>query len=268
MRTRTFIGLVFLIAALLVASTPPLLNATASGVETVGIQTGLMTAPGQTKESKAARKAAEKTVDPALQLRGYAFQENGDFRDTVAVDERAAVGHDRLVAGNSRVALPGQWTEGSDDTPHSMDASGVLLDATGCPVFPTGTDVAALMADTKVQATYGGLVAKADDPVACQAFVEDLMNGKAATPTVTPGVDRQRASITRGSRTAILIGLRQVELLEQLMSDSDMNDKLDEMRGTGGATSSAATTGTAASTTAAGGGTAGAATSSTAKSTK
>ena len=129
MRTRTFIGLALLIVALIVASTPQLLDPTARGVATLGTQAGLIKPlPGSASDERASSKG--KQLKPALQLHGYELQKNGDLRDTVSAQERSANARGRLIDGSHRVGLPGEPESSQTDLPYPAP-SAMLLDDTG-----------------------------------------------------------------------------------------------------------------------------------------
>lgn len=140
MPTRTsFIGLILLIAALLVASVPQLLTPTADGVERLAVRTGMLDEerpPKRTRsEPEDEQPAPGKLADPALTLRGHAVEEDGDLRDTVEVAERAATSRGRLAAGTTRRPLPGALVEADRALPPASIEDGVLLDVAGCPMF-------------------------------------------------------------------------------------------------------------------------------------
>jgi hypothetical protein len=227
MRTRTFIGLAFLIVALLVASNPVLLDRTAHGVEVAGLQVGVLHG---SSDGSPPYKASKSQAPSALSLKGYEVDKAGNLVDTVALDKRGAVGTTRLADGATRIALPGQLAGVGQDAPPYPDTGKLLLDVTGCPVFRDGTDVAALLADPTQKLAYTAAVNASDDPKACAAFVTGAATP--ATPsTLTPATSRELASLSRGGYVDLVVGLREMDMLTAMVSMKEASAQLAKLQG-------------------------------------
>jgi hypothetical protein len=193
MPTRTFIGLILLVFALMVASTPMLLDPAAAG-----LQRGLEAAgvPGLTQATiKRDDRAKTGKVTNKLILKGY---ERGsqDMTDTLPLGDRAV--HQpggRLTAGTHRVLLPGESVTSDPLSPPVEVKGGVLLDGAKCPVFRAGVDVATLWKDPTQQQKYLDKAASADNPTACTALIKNRVAvATNATRTDQPGaMDVNRA---------------------------------------------------------------------------
>ncbi len=260
MRTRTFLGLILLVAALIVASTPALLTPTAKGVEHLAVQAGVLDDHAQLAKDR--RKAQEQReedsgvkVEDRLELKGFIEEKDGDLRDTKPVGDREVNERGRLEMGATRVALPGQ-KPGTDaySAPFAAE-DGVLLDIDGCPVFRPEADVAAMMANPDTKTLYDGKVTTADDAAACRTIFDE----RVALATAD-GSDRPRGAIARHgaglqyeSMESLGITVSQYELLLDIFDFSDTSDALASATATTGSSSAGttATTSTTATTTSA-----------------
>ncbi|MCW2974640.1 MAG: hypothetical protein JWN72_2913 [Thermoleophilia bacterium] len=170
MRTRTFIGMIILILALIVASTPPLLDVVSKGVQAGAHKAGVpgVDAVAAAPDSRKPAKAAGGTVDPRLELKGYT-QTGADLRDGYSTAERAATQGYRLATGTHRQLMPGQLSEATAASPPLTGAEGVLLDSDGCPLLRPGADSTQVLATPEAKQLYADKVASADDPASCRA---------------------------------------------------------------------------------------------------
>ena len=243
MRTRTFIGLILLVAALLVASTPALLTPTAKGVEHVAVQAGIMpdVEAAERKEKQRQEQAAEGAADPALALKGFSREKNGDLRDTVTNNERASNQRGRLEAGDRRVRMPGQLeNQDAYSPPIVLEEGAMLLDSTGCPMMPTTAEEVAYIATDEGSAAYGQRVANADDPTTCQADLLAAVKAVNTGPTsILPGDRRRIASSVRSDSDRWVVDLHMWNLWRDMFSDYDTatTDAMKARRGLGAATS-------------------------------
>jgi hypothetical protein len=227
MRTRTFIGLAFLIVALIVASNPVLLDSTARGVEVAGLQVGLLHG---SSNGTPTYKSSKKQAASALALKGYQLDKSGNLVDTVPLDKRGAVGSTRLLGGSTRVLLPGQLEGTGTDAPPYPATGKLLLDVTGCPVFRAGTDVAALLADPATKLAYTNAVNASTNPKACSTFINGLVT--ANTPsTLAPATSRELASMSRGGYADLIIGLREMDMLNAMLSMKAASAQLAKLQG-------------------------------------
>lgn len=239
MTAKTFIGLIFLIAALLVASVPELLEPTAAGVEKAAVSVGVLPkAKPAAAEAKQPANTGDDTADPRLTLRGFVQEEDGDLRDTVDPIDRESNLRGRLETGTARISLPGQVADPGGSVPPASSEDGVLLDITGCPLFRPDTDVAVLLANPAMQALYSSKVADADDPAACNTLLQERI-ATATEPLTVPALGstttRERAAIRRGGAAAMIIGLNEIELLAQFMDDAEIQEALAALDGSAAA---------------------------------
>ncbi|MCW2928602.1 MAG: hypothetical protein JWM86_2570 [Thermoleophilia bacterium] len=207
MPNRTFLGLILLIIALVVASTPALLTPTARGVEAVGVRAGVIKqqTPSTRGSDTSASSKADTPVKPYLAMRGYQLERDGDLRD-VAGDTRPTDGRGRLATGSTRIAMPGEALRTATDSPPVTTEGGVLLDATGCPLFAEDADVATLMADPDAASLYATKAGDADDPAACATLLQARVDAATATPATTlPGDRRALASALRDDSQRMLM---------------------------------------------------------------
>ncbi|MCW2924314.1 MAG: hypothetical protein JWM98_1718 [Thermoleophilia bacterium] len=223
MRNRTFLGLIFLVAALLVASTPQLLAPTSRGVELVAIKAGVMqdpakAAPHRPKRSGKGGNAAEGQLvvqgyklAPAageqMMIKGYFVDpKTGDMVDGSDIGVRGA--HPtRLAAGADRARLPGAPVIDRVNPP-VLSQDGVLLDITNCPVFPADANVASIIADPTTKQLYANKAASADDPKACRTALDATIKA-AVSPTgfALPGDRRQLAASVRTDSQRLMFDL-------------------------------------------------------------
>lgn len=230
MRTRSFIGLAFLILALLVVSTPALLEPTAAGVESLAISTGVLEPPKLVNGPR----ASDEDVDPVearLQLRGHVADENGDLRDVAREGARDPLGGQRLASGSTRRGLLG--TDADDPLAGPVAGDALLLDRTGCPTFPKNADLATLLDAPETRERYTAAVAAADDPAACRealnAQIEAAPAGAAAESPTDATIRRGLALDRRAQRNlhAMVISLHEITLLDELLSSARIAEALD-----------------------------------------
>lgn len=214
MKTRSFIGLLLLVIALVVVASPSVLEPAAGGLDraatTLGIPAAktpkdpsVPTAP--TDGSNFDPKAKDVEVAPrAMIVKGY-DEGDPDLRDRFQAADRDPAGRGRLVAGQSRLPLPGQ--EGGSDLllPPTTAEGGVLLDVTGCPVFAPGADVAAMMADPDTIVRYEERVANADDAALCGPLFDQRVEA-AINPTASPAGDMTTRAAQRDVAASIRTG--------------------------------------------------------------
>lgn len=241
MNARTFIGLIILIAALFVASVPELLDPTARGLEQAAVKVGALDPdPAKAQAAKAEAKAKadepdpDELAEPRLALKGFVVEEDGDLRDSVDPAERESFRRGRLTAGASRTRLPGQQEPVDEQVPPAAAEDGVLLDITGCPVFRSDTDVAALLADPDMVDLYAAKVEESDDPEACDLLLQERIAEATIVPAATPlgaTTARERAAIRRGGAMAMIIGLSELELMASFMDDEQLQEALAALEG-------------------------------------
>lgn len=254
MRTRTFLGLILLVAALIVASTPALLTPTANGVEQLAIEAGVLEDRALlAKERRQAQEQREEdsgiTVEERLELKGFTEEKDGDLRDTQAVGDREDNERGRLEAGAMRLALPGQKPGTDAYSPPFAAEDGVLLDIDGCPVFRPEADVAAMMANADTKTLYDGKVTTSDDAATCRTvFAERIALATADNSDEPKGaIARRAAGLQYESMESLGITVSQYELLLDIFDFSDTSDALAGAAATTGTGST--TTGTATKTT-------------------
>lgn len=232
MPKSTFIGLIFLVAALLVASVPALLEPTAGGVEKGLVGVGVLPKPPAPADAGKSSKSG-KSSKPQLQLKGFEVQKNGDLRDTVDPLDREDAASGRLERGATRLLLDGQRPE--SDVPPASTEDGVLLDITGCPLLRPDTDVAVLLANPDTANLYATKVGAADDPAACTALFRERV-AEATAPVTAPPLgsttQRDRDSIRRGGTSSMIVALAEIQLLSSFMDDSELQDALAALDGT------------------------------------
>lgn len=234
MRTRSFIGLIFLVIILMIVSIPALLVPTAAGVERVGVALGAFPDAEAKAKKDAAEDAASSAEPPeaALVLKGHTLTADGDLRDTATPAERASNQHGRLAEGDTRTLLPGQLSDqDAYSRPPISAENGMLLDSTGCPTFDENTDVAAMFADAKVQKAYVAKAAKADDPKACTALLDARAAADAKLPeTLLPGDRRQASQMIRTDSDRMLIDLYRLGLYDTFFGSTDTSKQATKIR--------------------------------------
>ena len=257
MRTRTFLGLILLVAALIVASTPALLTPTANGVEQLAIEAGVLEdQKALAKERAKAQEEREKergvAVEDRLEIKGFVEEQDGDLRDTKPVGDREVNERGRLEAGSARLMLPGQKPGTDAYSPPFAAEDGVLLDIDGCPVFRPEANVAAMMADPDTKTLYDGKVTTSDDAAACRVVFDERVAIATADDSGEPSgaMGRRMAGLQYESLESLGITVSQYELLLDIFDFSDPADALaaaDETTGTSGAAATGdATTGAGA----------------------
>jgi hypothetical protein len=233
MRTRAFIGLILLVAAMMVATIPALLTPASGGIERVLVLAGLLDDPEYeaAKERKRdAEQSSDEQVDGRLELKGFEVTEEGDLRDTTPVGERDANQRGRLETGSRRTLLPGQAASTDAYDAPLTDPENLLLDANGCPMFRPGTDVPALLNDPETNQRYADRAASADDPADCALVLQARVDAATAAAEATdelPGTRRQRGSLRRGGLHAQVIVLTELQMLGSLIDARDLQAGLD-----------------------------------------
>lgn len=255
MRTRTFLGLILLVAALIVASTPALLTPTANGVERLAVEAGVLEDQSQLqKEREQARAKREQdsdvTVDERLEIKGFEQEKDGDLRDTKAVGERDVNLRGRLEDGSQRVLMPGEKPGTDAYSPPFAAEDGVLLDIDGCPVFRPEADVAAMMADPDTKTRYDGKVTTSNDAAACRAVFDQRVALATADGADAPSgaMARRAAGIRYQSMESLGITVNQYAMLLDIFDFTDASDALAAAAATTGSSGSAAGTSTTTST--------------------
>lgn len=238
MRMSSFIGFVFLVAAIMVAATPSLLARTSEGVEWALVEAKLM--DGR-KDGRARAKGGEEpgSADPIeaqLVFKGHVVEEDGDLRDLTQSRERAGDQRARLASGSRRISMPGQsQLPDAYALPTVTTEDGVLLDATGCPHFDPTTDVTSLLADPVVAVRYAAKVAEADDAAACRAaFEARIAEFAPAEPGALAGDRRLAATGLRSDSDRLLLEVYRVQLFAEVMGvdEADRQDLVDGARAT------------------------------------
>lgn len=254
MRTRTFLGLILLVAALMVASTPALLTPASAGIERLAVDVGMLPnkaaiAKAERKQQKAREKELGTTVDPRLELKGFTREEDGDMRDTQPVGEREINVRGRLASGSQRLGLPGERPGRDAYSPPFAAEDGVLLDIDGCPVFRPDADVATMLADPTTQKLYADKVASADDAAYCQAVFQERIAVATAVEEDRPtgAAQRQLAGLQYEGFASLGITMREYEMLTRIFGFEDMPDVLEAARS--GDTSATTTSETVTTTT-------------------
>ena len=223
MRTRTFLGLILLVAALLVSATPALLTPASRGVEQLAARAGVPGVQVPERATQRADGAAATPVESSLELKGY-VAEGTDLRDQFRVGERSANHSRRLLDGRGRTLLPGERRGSEVDAPPYSSDEGILLDAEGCPVFRPETDVAKLWKNPDSRQLYVDRAASADDPAACRTMLDERRgiavgstDGAAATLA-----RRELAGIERGDLTSMLISLEGLSILGSMFDVAEL----------------------------------------------
>jgi len=228
MRFRSFIGLILLIFALVVASTPALLTPAAKRVEQLAITTGVLD-PGTPNATRvAASKRKTGSVPSKLELKGYEVTKNElknsfDLKDDFPDSVRAANRRSRLAGGSERQRLPGQLRLSDTYEPPATQNGGILLDIDACPRFRPDTDVAELLANVDINARYEAMIQKSNDPIACAATYDARVaeaNGTNGDAPVTGALGRQLESMSRGDLASVYILTREVTLMDEIFGIS------------------------------------------------
>ncbi len=217
MRTRSFIGLILLIAVLMVVSIPALLQPASAGLETALVKAGLL--EDQQKAFEQARKIdasqSDAKVTNSMMLKGHELnEETGDLRDTVSVEKRNSNEHGRLVDGDRRVLLPGQLVDqDAYTTPPITGEDGMVLDNTGCPVVQEDANLSTLFEDADTKAKFQEKADAADDPAACSKTLNDRLDAdQNKTATLLPGDKRRMTQQIRGTSNRMLMDAYMDEL--------------------------------------------------------
>lgn len=222
MRTRSFIGLILLVALLIVASTPALLQASAHGVERLGIRANLLQ-DHEADYRRTLREDAEESeaepAEPAMVLKGHTLDpETGDLRDTASGAERAANQRGRLSEGDVRVRLPGQLEDqDAYSRPPVYAEDGMLLDSTGCPVFEADADLVATMADEEARALAATKVGAADDAAACEAALNAQLAAVDDETDVVPADRARLGSLNRQESERLWLELMRIDLFTDML---------------------------------------------------
>lgn len=257
MRTRTFLGLIILVAALMVASIPALLAPTARGVEHLAVEAGMLEDPvaieKQRRKEQAKREAARGAsgdVEDSLEIKGFTVEEDGDLRDTKTNGARDSNERGRLEAGASRALMPGQRPGTDAYSPPFASQDGVLLDIDGCPVFRPEADVAALMANTESEQRYADKVASADDPADCRTIFAEriaIATGTDDPDVVRGAAGRQLAGLQYESFESMGITMHEYDMLVDIFDFDGLPEVV--APATGAAAAAKTTTSAATATT-------------------
>lgn len=225
MRNRSFIGLIFLVMILMIASIPALLEPTSNGIETVLVKAGALP-DTEAKAKKDAAEDAKSAGDPPesrLLLKGHELTKDGDLRDTYTTTVRSSNQHGRLVEGDTRVGMPGEQTnQDAYSRPLVTADGGMILDSTGCPVFDPETNVDLLFQNADTKQTYVNKAGSADDPTACLAALDARAAADAKIPTaLLPGDRRQAAASVRSDSDRMLIDLYRIGVWDTFFGSPD-----------------------------------------------
>lgn len=236
MRTRSFIGLILLVAMLIVVSTPALLNPSADGIERLAIKAGIVDDTQAALQREREQDAAQSTdpVKARLVFKGHEVDaKTGDLRDTATAQERASNQRGRLVSGSQRQLMPGQLEDqDAFSRPVPQTADGMTLDDTGCPVIPDGMDPLAVMGNPTMKAQLTAKVAQADDPAACTTSINELVTEAKTAQTVSSSASpssRRADSIRRRSLNGIAIDLTHMSLLAQMFDVGSLQEQFDAL---------------------------------------
>lgn len=258
MRTRTFLGLILLVAALIVASTPALLTPTADGVERLAIEAGMLQDPKvvarkHEQEQKAREKASGVEVENRLEIKGFTEEQDGDLRDTRPIGDRDVAARGRLESGRQRLLMPGQKPGTDAYSPPFAVEDGVLLDIDGCPVFRPEADVAAMMANPDIKTRYDGKVTTSNDAAACRAVFDQRVAIATADSANEPSgaMGRRMAGLEYRSLESLGITVNQYEMLLDIFDFTDTSDALAAASETNAAADAGSTTAAAPTATAA-----------------
>ncbi len=259
MRTRTFLGLILLVAALMVASTPALLTPTANGVERLAIDAGVLDdqkvlAKERERRQEQREQDSGMEVEGRLEIKGFVEEQDGDLRDTRPVGDREVNGRGRLEAGSQRLMLPGQKPGTDAYSPPFAVEDGVLLDIDGCPVFRPEANVAAMMADPDTKTRYDGKVTTSNDAAACRVVFDQRVAIATADDSNEPSgaMGRRMAGLEYESLESLGITVNQYALLLDIFDFTDSSDALAAASETnGGATTAPAAAAPAGTATAA-----------------
>lgn len=228
MRTRTFIGMIILILALIVASTPALLAVASREIQVGAHKVGIpgVDAVPNSASSQTSGNAAGGKVAPRLELKGYTVT-GSDLRDGYSTSERAATQGYRLATGTNRQLMPGQLRGATASAPPLTSSKGVLLDSNGCPQFRPDADSTQVLATPAAKQLYANKVASADDPATCRATF--AARTTAADPTkVTPMSERMLrelgpGAVRRQDATELLMAKAYYTMLDGLFSTGASN---------------------------------------------
>lgn len=214
MPTRTFIGLICLVFAMIVASTPalltPLAGAAQRGLDTAGVP-GMSTDDG--RATRAEREPSD-AVEDTLQLKGYEVGET-DLVDMYGAEQRTTEAmrpNGRTSRGSRRALLPGVQPTIDGQNPPVRAAGGLLLDRSGCPVFRANLNLPALWKDPAQQAKYLDKAAASDDPGVCRARLEALVNN-ASTGLKNQPTARETARMLRADDMSYAIMMQQISIM-------------------------------------------------------
>lgn len=221
MRTRSFIGLVLLVAILMVVSVPALLTPAAAGVENGLVKAGLLNDEERAFEQQRKIDASQtkEPVEERMMLKGHLLdEETGNLRDTVTVDKRTSNERGRLAEGDRRVLLPGQLSDqDAYSLPPVATEGAMVLDDTGCPVVPDGQSLSALFEDPAVRRAYQKKANGADDPSGCAKSINERLKADQDTvPLLLPNDRRRLSSMTRRDSTNLQLSVYMETMYEQL----------------------------------------------------
>jgi hypothetical protein len=218
MRKGTFIGLIMLVAMLVVAASPPLLAASASGIEQLAIM-GNLIADEPAERAATRSDQSEPPVAGELLLRGHVLEEDGDLRDQHLTAEREANQSGRLVAGAGRLSLPGQQPDqGVTGRPPETSNASFVRDASGCPTFGRW-DPVAMWENDELRQQWLDAAGDADDPDACVQLLDAQVEAAAAPAGALPGDRNRVAASLRSDTERLMIQLRINETYARVFPD-------------------------------------------------
>lgn len=240
MRTRTFIGLIFLTALLMIAAIPAALETTTKGAVSLLKSSGAM----KDDEKKTKHVDAQGNVvdekpleyDPRVELKGY--QADGeDLRDTLPDQTRLDQPAHRLVSGNQRVSTNSGILREDKFIPAMGLRTGVVLDANNCPVLPRDVNARLLWANEEKRAVYERAIGSANDSAEClRTFNENLRRATTSVNEMLPADQRRRDILNRATFETVLIAREFDRIFRDVFADADASydlelDRLAESRG-------------------------------------
>lgn len=236
MRTRAFIGLILLVAALMVATVPALLAPASAGIERAIVLTGLIRDPGYEAamdRKRDAERSLDVQLDKRLEIKGFVVIEDGVLRDTTPLGARDSNQRGRLDAGSRRTLLPGQPASTDAYDVPLTDPENLFLDVNGCPMFHPGADVLAILNDPETNQRYADWAASADDPDDCTLVLQARVDAATAAVTAAKAADklpdarREQNSLRRGGLHRQVVVLTELQMLSSLIDARDLQAGLD-----------------------------------------
>lgn len=240
MRTRSFIGLILLVALLIVAASPALLQSSANGMEQLAIDWNLVDDPQAEYEQSLNRDEESQSdpdaepAEPQLTLKGHVLDpETGDLRDTVTESTRASNQRGRLERGNRRVLMPGQLeNQDAYSLPPVVDEGAFLRDDANCPRFEPW-DPVAMWDDNETRGQWLAAAGDADDPALCRQLLEARVE-QAREGTLIERADRHRlGTLSEFDSERLWLELMRMDLFASMteVDEDRLSDTRADIRG-------------------------------------